>query len=156
MKIILESNSCFNLQKQASSKRSNLKKDISDKLSRLTRLLSFGMWLSGSLITVTRSTIPLFQSRHPNTSFFKCLTDTLKLLLLCLSSHFLAWRQLQAKLFPSSSNCEPTCEVTIKNCFLLQEDESFLGTLLTGGDGGYIYSSNPETMPEEGEFTGKC
>ncbi|XP_019381593.1 PREDICTED: uncharacterized protein C20orf194 homolog [Gavialis gangeticus] len=35
---------------------------------------------------------------------------------------------------------------------IVKEDESFLGTFLTGGDGGYIYSSNPETMPEEGKL----
>uniref|UniRef100_A0A452I2D7 Uncharacterized protein n=1 Tax=Gopherus agassizii TaxID=38772 RepID=A0A452I2D7_9SAUR len=32
------------------------------------------------------------------------------------------------------------------------EDESFLGTFLTGGDGAYIYSSSPQAMPEEGKL----
>uniref|UniRef100_A0A8B9CEC8 Dynein axonemal assembly factor 9 n=1 Tax=Anser brachyrhynchus TaxID=132585 RepID=A0A8B9CEC8_9AVES len=32
------------------------------------------------------------------------------------------------------------------------EDKSFLGTLLTGGDGAYIYSSNPQAMPAEGKL----
>uniref|UniRef100_A0A8D2NCP1 Uncharacterized protein n=1 Tax=Zonotrichia albicollis TaxID=44394 RepID=A0A8D2NCP1_ZONAL len=31
------------------------------------------------------------------------------------------------------------------------EDKSFLGTLLTGGDGVYICSSNPQAMPAEGK-----
>ncbi|XP_009946557.1 PREDICTED: uncharacterized protein C20orf194-like, partial [Leptosomus discolor] len=35
---------------------------------------------------------------------------------------------------------------------LLKEDKSFLGTLLTGGDGAYIYSSNPQAMPAEGKL----
>uniref|UniRef100_A0A8C9FHL9 Chromosome 20 open reading frame 194 n=1 Tax=Pavo cristatus TaxID=9049 RepID=A0A8C9FHL9_PAVCR len=34
---------------------------------------------------------------------------------------------------------------------ILKEDKSFLGTLLTGDDGAYIYSSNPQAMPAEGE-----
>ncbi|KAF2985789.1 hypothetical protein EK904_006720 [Melospiza melodia maxima] len=33
---------------------------------------------------------------------------------------------------------------------VLKEDKSFLGTLLTGGDGVYICSSNPQAMPAEG------
>ncbi|XP_010289146.1 PREDICTED: uncharacterized protein C20orf194-like, partial [Phaethon lepturus] len=36
---------------------------------------------------------------------------------------------------------------------ILKEDKSFLGTLLTGGDGAYIYSSNPQAMPAEGEMS---
>uniref|UniRef100_A0A8C8RP68 Chromosome 20 open reading frame 194 n=1 Tax=Pelusios castaneus TaxID=367368 RepID=A0A8C8RP68_9SAUR len=32
------------------------------------------------------------------------------------------------------------------------EDESFLGTFLTGGDGAYIYSGNSQAMPEEGKL----
>uniref|UniRef100_A0A8C6JK66 Uncharacterized protein n=1 Tax=Melopsittacus undulatus TaxID=13146 RepID=A0A8C6JK66_MELUD len=35
--------------------------------------------------------------------------------------------------------------------FSVQEDKSFLGTLLTGGDGAYIYSSNPQAKPTEGK-----
>uniref|UniRef100_A0A8B9CCD2 Dynein axonemal assembly factor 9 n=1 Tax=Anser brachyrhynchus TaxID=132585 RepID=A0A8B9CCD2_9AVES len=35
---------------------------------------------------------------------------------------------------------------------ILKEDKSFLGTLLTGGDGAYIYSSNPQAMPAEGKL----
>ncbi|XP_062431002.1 dynein axonemal assembly factor 9 isoform X2 [Rhea pennata] len=35
---------------------------------------------------------------------------------------------------------------------ILKEDKSFLGTLLTGGDGAYIYSSNPQTMPTKGKL----
>ncbi|KFO98781.1 Uncharacterized protein C20orf194, partial [Calypte anna] len=35
---------------------------------------------------------------------------------------------------------------------ILKEDISFLGTLLTGGDGAYIYSSNPQAMPAEGKL----
>ncbi|XP_068799917.1 dynein axonemal assembly factor 9 isoform X2 [Struthio camelus] len=35
---------------------------------------------------------------------------------------------------------------------VLKEDKSFLGTLLTGGDGAYIYSSNPQAMPAEGKL----
>ncbi|XP_074396524.1 dynein axonemal assembly factor 9 [Zonotrichia albicollis] len=34
---------------------------------------------------------------------------------------------------------------------VLKEDKSFLGTLLTGGDGVYICSSNPQAMPAEGK-----
>ncbi|XP_068928586.1 dynein axonemal assembly factor 9 isoform X1 [Petaurus breviceps papuanus] len=34
----------------------------------------------------------------------------------------------------------------------VKEDESFLGTLLTGGDKAYIYSSNAQAWPEEGKF----
>ncbi|XP_075276372.1 dynein axonemal assembly factor 9 isoform X3 [Opisthocomus hoazin] len=34
---------------------------------------------------------------------------------------------------------------------ILKEDKSFLGTLLTGGDGAYICSSNPHAMPAEGK-----
>uniref|UniRef100_A0A8C3Y058 Chromosome 20 open reading frame 194 n=1 Tax=Catharus ustulatus TaxID=91951 RepID=A0A8C3Y058_CATUS len=34
------------------------------------------------------------------------------------------------------------------------QDKSFLGTLLTGGDGVYICSSNPQAMPKEGEMYG--
>ncbi|KAG8513416.1 hypothetical protein J0S82_018743, partial [Galemys pyrenaicus] len=30
-------------------------------------------------------------------------------------------------------------------------DECFLGTFLTGGEGAYLYSSNPQSWPEEGE-----
>uniref|UniRef100_A0A8B9IZ04 Chromosome 20 open reading frame 194 n=1 Tax=Amazona collaria TaxID=241587 RepID=A0A8B9IZ04_9PSIT len=33
----------------------------------------------------------------------------------------------------------------------LLENKSFLGTLLTGGDGAYIYSSNPQAKPAEGK-----
>uniref|UniRef100_A0A663NDX0 Chromosome 20 open reading frame 194 n=1 Tax=Athene cunicularia TaxID=194338 RepID=A0A663NDX0_ATHCN len=33
-----------------------------------------------------------------------------------------------------------------------REDKSFLGTLLTGGDGAYIYSSSPQAMPTEGKL----
>uniref|UniRef100_A0A663ND44 Chromosome 20 open reading frame 194 n=1 Tax=Athene cunicularia TaxID=194338 RepID=A0A663ND44_ATHCN len=35
---------------------------------------------------------------------------------------------------------------------ILKEDKSFLGTLLTGGDGAYIYSSSPQAMPTEGKL----
>lgn len=35
---------------------------------------------------------------------------------------------------------------------VLKEDKSFLGTLLTGGDGVYICSSNPQAMPAEGKL----
>lgn len=35
---------------------------------------------------------------------------------------------------------------------ILKEDKSFLGTLLTGDDGAYIYSSNPQAMPAEGKL----
>ncbi|XP_032915275.1 dynein axonemal assembly factor 9 [Catharus ustulatus] len=35
---------------------------------------------------------------------------------------------------------------------VLKEDKSFLGTLLTGGDGVYICSSNPQAMPKEGKL----
>ncbi|KFZ57435.1 Uncharacterized protein C20orf194, partial [Podiceps cristatus] len=35
---------------------------------------------------------------------------------------------------------------------ILKEDKSFLGTLLTGGDGAYICSSNPQAMPAEGKL----
>ncbi|XP_029819568.1 uncharacterized protein C20orf194 homolog [Manacus vitellinus] len=34
----------------------------------------------------------------------------------------------------------------------LKEDKSFLGTLLTGGDGVYLCSSNPQAMPAEGKL----
>uniref|UniRef100_A0A8C4KHA8 Uncharacterized protein n=1 Tax=Dromaius novaehollandiae TaxID=8790 RepID=A0A8C4KHA8_DRONO len=33
-----------------------------------------------------------------------------------------------------------------------EKDKSFLGTLLTGGDGAYIYPSNPQAMPAEGKL----
>ncbi|XP_055650131.1 dynein axonemal assembly factor 9 isoform X1 [Falco peregrinus] len=35
---------------------------------------------------------------------------------------------------------------------ILKEDKSVLGTLLTGGDGAYIYSSNPQATPAEGKL----
>ncbi|OXB62972.1 hypothetical protein ASZ78_000882 [Callipepla squamata] len=35
---------------------------------------------------------------------------------------------------------------------ILKEDKSFLGTLLAGDDGAYIYSSNPQAMPAEGKL----
>ncbi|XP_034628484.1 uncharacterized protein C20orf194 homolog isoform X1 [Trachemys scripta elegans] len=35
---------------------------------------------------------------------------------------------------------------------IVKEDESFLGTFLTGGDGAYIYSSSSQVMPEEGKL----
>ncbi|CAM5151166.1 unnamed protein product [Natator depressus] len=35
---------------------------------------------------------------------------------------------------------------------IVKEDESFLGTFLTGGDGAYIYSSSSQAMPEEGKL----
>ncbi|XP_064007252.1 dynein axonemal assembly factor 9 isoform X2 [Pogoniulus pusillus] len=35
---------------------------------------------------------------------------------------------------------------------ILKEDKSFLGTLLTGGDGAYICPSNPQAMPTEGKL----
>ncbi|XP_010579128.1 PREDICTED: uncharacterized protein C20orf194 homolog [Haliaeetus leucocephalus] len=35
---------------------------------------------------------------------------------------------------------------------VLKEDKSFLGTLLTGGDGAYMYSTNPQAMPAEGKL----
>lgn len=33
----------------------------------------------------------------------------------------------------------------------LKGDACFLGTFLTGGEGAYLYSSNPHSWPEEGE-----
>ncbi|XP_067389762.1 dynein axonemal assembly factor 9 isoform X3 [Emydura macquarii macquarii] len=35
---------------------------------------------------------------------------------------------------------------------IVKEDESFLGTFLTGGDGAYIYSSNSQAMPAQGKL----
>ncbi|XP_036619107.1 uncharacterized protein C20orf194 homolog isoform X1 [Trichosurus vulpecula] len=35
---------------------------------------------------------------------------------------------------------------------MVKEDESFLGTLLIGGEKAYIYSSNEQAWPEEGKF----
>uniref|UniRef100_A0A8C0B1V6 Chromosome 20 open reading frame 194 n=1 Tax=Buteo japonicus TaxID=224669 RepID=A0A8C0B1V6_9AVES len=37
----------------------------------------------------------------------------------------------------------------IKTCY---KNKSFLGTLLTGGDGAYMYSTNPQAMPAEGKL----
>lgn len=36
-------------------------------------------------------------------------------------------------------------------CFL-KGDECFLGTFLAGGEGAYLYSSNSQSWPEEGEL----
>lgn len=36
--------------------------------------------------------------------------------------------------------------------FFFKEDECFLGTFLTGGEGAYLYSSNLQSWPEEGEL----
>lgn len=37
-------------------------------------------------------------------------------------------------------------------CLFLKGDECFLGTFLTGGEGAYLYSSNAQSWPEEGEL----
>ncbi|XP_037668079.1 uncharacterized protein C20orf194 homolog isoform X1 [Choloepus didactylus] len=42
-------------------------------------------------------------------------------------------------------------KLTEKTQQTVREDECFLGTFLTGGEGAYLYSSNPQAGPEEGK-----
>lgn len=50
-----------------------------------------------------------------------------------------------------SVNTYATKPCTLCDCLFLKGDACFLGTFLTGGEGAYLYSSNPHSWPEEGE-----
>uniref|UniRef100_A0A8D2NET4 Uncharacterized protein n=1 Tax=Zonotrichia albicollis TaxID=44394 RepID=A0A8D2NET4_ZONAL len=50
-----------------------------------------------------------------------------------------------------SESSEPQLSSSSGQNLLWEWDKSFLGTLLTGGDGVYICSSNPQAMPAEGK-----
>uniref|UniRef100_A0A8C3RB01 Chromosome 20 open reading frame 194 n=1 Tax=Cyanoderma ruficeps TaxID=181631 RepID=A0A8C3RB01_9PASS len=61
-------------------------------------------------------------------------------------------KEKDGSIHPDSRHVILTAAIPRFASWLVSENKSFLGTLLTGGDGVFICSSNPQAMPAEGKL----
>uniref|UniRef100_A0A8C3DZE2 Dynein axonemal assembly factor 9 n=1 Tax=Corvus moneduloides TaxID=1196302 RepID=A0A8C3DZE2_CORMO len=61
-------------------------------------------------------------------------------------------KEKDGSISPDSRHVILTAAIPRFASWLVSEDKSFLGTLLTGGDGVYVCSSNPQAVPAEGKL----